>query len=629
MAEGGVVLVGMPWEPLSLPSLQVGTLTAVLERAGLRVEARSLHLAFMEHCRSVAPSIRLDDYHRIGRHHYSGCLSDWVFAVPPFRDTRALDAEYLDGLRRQGVPERDITQAQVMKSVVSTFLEASVVEILAAAPAVVVFATPQSQFTNKAYSQSLPALVLAKILRAADPSVKIVFAGASCAGAMGAALLHSFPWVDVVVRGEAELILPGLVRDLLAPGPLRPQPGFCYREHGAEVIVPEAGAAVVPMDELPTPNYDEYFERLAKTSFAAALSSEVQIQYEASRGCWWGAKSPCTFCGLNGSSMQPRRKSPTRVVEELAALASRHGRLEFALADTILHQDHLRDALPRLHDLGLDLRIFCEIKANLTRAQVRSLREGGVDHIQPGIESLSDPILKRMGKGTTPLQNVRLLKWCAEYGVAVTWNLLYGLPGEPPEEYARMADVLPSLSHLTPPRLVPLYLDRFSPYFERPAQFGLTITGVADHYAVVYPVEEAALGDLAHWFTYAYADGRDPEQYIGPIRRLVDEWNDGYATGFRSLSYRRGPDFLRISDRRPNLPARDYTLGEREALIYLVCEDGATPAEIGRVLVAEGADDVSEDEIREFLDGLVASRLVYRERDRYLALALPPRPRDP
>ena len=354
---------------------------------------------------------------------------------------------------------------------------------------------------------------------------------------MGAALLRAFSWIDVVVRGEAELVLPGLVRDLLAQGPIRPQPGFCYREHGTEVIVPEAGAAMVPMDELPTPNYDEYFERLAKTSVAAELSPDVQIPYEASRGCWWGAKSACTFCGLNGSSMQPRRKSPTRVVEELAALASRYGRLDFCLADTILHQDHLRDALPGLRDLGLDLRIFCEIKANLTRAQVRSLRDAGVDHIQPGIESLSDAILKLMGKGTTPLQNVRLLKWCAEYGVAVTWNLLYGLPGEPPEEYARMADVLPSLSHLTPPRLVPLYLDRFSPYFERPAQFGLTITGVPDHYAVVYPVEETALGDLAHWFTHAYADGRDPEQYIGPVRRVIDEWNAGAALGFRSLQY--------------------------------------------------------------------------------------------
>ena len=123
----------MPWEPLEFPSLQVGTLTAVLERAGLRVEARSLHLAFMEHCRSAAAPIGLDDYHRIGRHHYDGCLSDWVFAVPPFRDTRALDAEYLDGLRRRGVPEPDIATAQAMRAVVPGFLEASVAEILAAA----------------------------------------------------------------------------------------------------------------------------------------------------------------------------------------------------------------------------------------------------------------------------------------------------------------------------------------------------------------------------------------------------------------------------------------------------------------------------------------------------------------
>ena len=39
-------------------------------------------------------------------------------------------------------------------------------------------------------------------------------------------------------------------------------------------------------------------------------------------------------------------------------------------------------------------------------------------------------------------------------------------------------------------------------------------------------------------------------------------------------------------------------------------------------------DDLAEGEIREFLDELVGSRLVYRERDRYLALALPPRARE-
>jgi len=41
---------------------------------------------------------------------------------------------------------------------------------------------------------------------------------------MGAALHRAFPWVDVVVRGEAERLLPDLVRDLIAGNRIRPAP---------------------------------------------------------------------------------------------------------------------------------------------------------------------------------------------------------------------------------------------------------------------------------------------------------------------------------------------------------------------------------------------------------------------
>src|SRR4030095_16127246 len=71
------------------------------------------------------------------------------------------------------------------------------------------------------------------------------------------------------------------------------------------------------LDETPLPRFEEYFDRLAKTSFATELDADVQLVYESARGCWWGAKSHCTFCGLNGSSMAFRSKSPARVVQEL------------------------------------------------------------------------------------------------------------------------------------------------------------------------------------------------------------------------------------------------------------------------------------------------------------------------
>ena len=77
------------------------------------------------------------------------------------------------------------------------------------------------------------------------------------------------------------------------------------------------------------------------------------------------------------------------------------------------------------------------------------------------VYKLASP-LKLMKKGVTGLQNVRVLKWCAADGIEVAWNLLYGFPGELPEEYDAMADLVPSLVHLPPPALGPIVIDRFS-----------------------------------------------------------------------------------------------------------------------------------------------------------------------
>src|SRR4029077_5489915 len=98
------------------------------------------------------------------------------------------------------------------------------------------------------------------------------------------------------------------MRELLAGGEIRPRPGLCYRDGERPVRVPHTRAATVAMDEDTKPQFDEFFERLAKTGFTAEVMREVRLPYETSRGCWWGAKSH-TFCGLNGSTMAFRSKS--------------------------------------------------------------------------------------------------------------------------------------------------------------------------------------------------------------------------------------------------------------------------------------------------------------------------------
>ena len=186
-----------------------------------------------------------------------------------------------------------------------------------------------------------------------------------------------------------------------------------------------------------------------------------------------------------------------------------------------------------------------------------------------------------------------------------------------------MAGDVSSLTHLAPPNLVPLWLHRFSPYHERPQDFGLELQGPLPWYRMVYPVEPATLVDLAYVFTHRHADGRNPETYVEPLRRAIETWRATGAAGYRSLRYRRGPGFLVIHDRRPNIEAADYSFGEREARLYLACEDGATPAAASQALRSADISDVGADEAREYLDALAKLRLMYKENDHYLALALP------
>jgi hypothetical protein len=99
------------------------------------------------------------------------------------------------------------------------------------------------------------------------------------------------------------------------------------------------------------------------------------------------------------------------------------------VVDNILDMRYFSDLLPALAEDERPWEIFYEVKANLSRAQVASLRAAGVTRIQPGIESFSDRLLKLMRKGTSGLRNVQLLKWCREHDVGVDWNIIYGFPG--------------------------------------------------------------------------------------------------------------------------------------------------------------------------------------------------------
>ena len=172
---------------------------------------------------------------------------------------------------------------------------------------------------------------------------------------------------------------------------------------------------------------------------------------ETSRGCWWGERMHCTFCGLNGATMAFRSKSAPRALAELTHLAARHPGCDIQVVDNILDLKYFKTLLPELAERKLNVSLFYETKSNLKKDQVRLLRDAGVMTIQPGIESFSDRVLKQMKKGVSGLQNIQLLKWCKEIGVHPIWNFLMGFPGESPDDYFEMAELSARVCHLPQP----------------------------------------------------------------------------------------------------------------------------------------------------------------------------------
>jgi magnesium-protoporphyrin IX monomethyl ester (oxidative) cyclase len=76
-------------------------------------------------------------------------------------------------------------------------------------------------------------------------------------------------------------------------------------------------ASVQDLDQIAIPDYNDYFQTLESCPKIAPYITRGMF-VETSRGCWWGQKQHCTFCGLNGAGMTYRSKSPERVVREFS-----------------------------------------------------------------------------------------------------------------------------------------------------------------------------------------------------------------------------------------------------------------------------------------------------------------------
>jgi ribosomal peptide maturation radical SAM protein 1 len=605
----------MPFVSTGRPAIGISLLKASLHRDGIPCD---IHYPTFHFARRIGLPI----YERICETTSDTWLGEYVFAQGLFGDTIPPRAAYsldvlvptLRGDRDPALPEEYVEQLSSWVGLLGEHAGLFLDECMQAIPwsryAVVGF--------TSTFHQTTASLALARRIKREHPHINIVFGGANCEAEMGRALHRLFPFIDYLCGGEADLSFPVLVREILEGNGVSDIPGVVRRVAGRSVHPTASGAPVQDMDALPVPDFDDYVEQRARV---LGLDDPPQILFEGARGCWWGQKSHCTFCGLNGETMAFRSKSPQRAVQEIVQLAERYDTPRIAAVDNIIPMSYFNAVLPELASCGLALDMFYETKANLKRDQVRLLREAGVLSIQPGIESLNSDVLRIMKKGVTSAQNIQLLRWCAEYMIEVRWNILAGFPGETPEQYSRQAEIVPLVVHLPAPLDCGLLrVDRFSPMFSQPEAHGLTRLRPRSAYRYVFPFGADTLHDLAYFFDFDYSIERQPAAYTQELQQQVRGW---FAqAGRASLTSLVVDDELRIWDTRPTAVKREHGLSGAHRVVYEYCDEARTIRSLQDRIAGTGAVSREAHRLESILADLIDWKLLLYEDDRYLGLAV-------
>ena len=448
--------------------------------------------------------------------------------------------------------------------------------------------------------------------------IPIIFGGANCEGEMGSGLLEIASCVDYVCSGEGDIAFIEFLKYFMKGEPIPKINGIITRK--SNFFEAALTSPIMNMDDLPYPDFDDYFA-CKNSSIEKVLNSSLVI--ETSRGCWWGEKSQCTFCGLNGSTMRYRSKSISRALNEMEYLIARYGKKRFQVVDNIMDLKYLEGLFPKIYEKKLGVDLFYETKANLSKKQLALMKQGGVTEIQPGIESLSDIVLKIMKKGISALQNIQLLKWCSELGIVAYWNILLGFPNEPEEEYENMTRILPLLFHLHPPTGVgKIVMDRFSPYFIEPLQNGLINVRPAVAYNYVYPVNEILLNKIAYHFEFDYADGRNPISYANKLKECVYNWVKLWRSEQRSVLHMKDTgNIIMIQDTRPCAIQSFHIVCNEDAEVYRICESTHSFDSL-MIKVKDHFPMITEEPIKESLHNLIDNKLMLEDKENFLSLAI-------
>jgi len=606
-----VALVSMPCLSARFPSFQLALLKPTLEKAGIPAQPFSMFMylgnqigwRLSETIADVWPSL----------------VGEWIWSKAAFGDEANTDDE-----------EYFAAYENIFRAVCQ-YSECTLEDLrrvrYEAAPQFIDFCVNSTDWSRfgligftVVFQQLIASLALARALKRKYPQIPIVLGGASLEDDIADEVMKGCPQIDYIHCGDAEISFPKMVRRLYAGQSMEGVPGIMWRSGEGEIRYAGRAPNFMDMNDTPPPDFDEYFYARKASGYESSPGArEPLLPFEAARGCWWGEKNHCTFCGLNRSGMEFRAKDADRVIEQLDMLSRRYGQFQFNAIDNIMAPEYAEKLFGKLAAANSDLKVHYEIRPNFSRKQLARLRRGGLFSVQPGVESLSTNILRIMRKLSTGMRNVELIKWCTYYGINNLYNILCRFPGETAQDYALQCEIISRIPHFQPPyAIVKARADRGSPMYTESASQSISDLVPAKCYNYLLPKGKFNLPRISYYFEHKMANTVDDSEYEEIFRR-VEEWQARWKKTRRPyLRYQKSWSTIRIADGRGENP-RTYIVSNEPAALYEYCAEARTPRDIA-------ARFGGEPHIQNALNEFVEKGLMLHLDGRYLSLALPENP---
>jgi len=606
-----LALIAMPWTLFNRPSIQLGVLKAYLEKTTRWIEVETFH-PYLE----IASKVGTRTYHWISQDMW---LSEALYGIILFPELKNKARLLIKKKLRKAEP--DIRTGFDLDRVL-TIIREQIDQW--------VHQHDWSRYQLTGFSvsanQLLSSLAAAHLIKSVRPRAPIVFGGSSCAQNIGVSLLRNFPQIDYIVSGEGELPLLNLC-EFLANKRSELPTGILAGTMVDSYMPPSSHHPSFPLSEqldnlagMPVPDYRHYFRDL-QIWFKDEPFIPI-LPVELSRGCWW---RKCAFCNLNLQWRGYRQKHLSQILHEIITLADRHACLDFAFTDNVLPQKESISFFEKLSDLNRDFHFFGEVRA---ATQAKGRREifktysaGGLTSIQVGIESLSNTLLAKMGKGTTVLDNIAAMKDALQYSIMLDGNLITEFPGSSSDEMEETLRNLDFVLPYHPLAIATFFLGAGSPVDQDPRKYGIQEAKRHPQGAQILP---GPILDHLELPVKHYRGSRTVQRKLWrPVVQKVKAWHDFYRHRGRSaldnppLSYRDGGSYIIIRQELPKRPTLHHRLKKLSREIYLFCGETRDKNEIKMRFTS-----IDTDRLVSFLDNLVRKRLMIKDSGRYLSLAV-------